>query len=370
MNPTFGMNTQTLPYLGSNYSYGRLQQPQPYVASNFSYPASMVNTAHNFHAGIPNNGYNEIVSVSQCQSEISRAYQMKQEQLWISHQRNVEEINHMNSYPHIRHHCVITDRLDKDDSRYTNFTKQVENNERLFDANDDTFEDRNYIAQKMNAQRLSALNIESGNLSRNSSRESFIRDNCECGDDSDEDRANNVSDYVSTPSTTSSVSNDDSLPLCNPGDNSMCVTTCEKNVTDQRRVTCLGLLEDWCGQMDERNKPNEKTESDKEQQFVIDYAWINEELDKLETAREEKVAQHTSTDIIPSVVHLPVQVQLAVPIDHPVPWMNATYAMPMPMIHFPFQTYIPTNVGMGTAFNVNVVNSNNYYINEQLGYFA
>ncbi|ETO36524.1 hypothetical protein RFI_00537, partial [Reticulomyxa filosa] len=163
------LNPHNVHYLPNNHCSGQgqqrlahFQQPvQSYVVPNYHYPNSTsTNVGHVGHLCLANNDYNAMISLSmsqQLQSELSKAYQLKQEQLRVSQQRHVEEMHHMNSHPHIRHHCAIIDRLDKEDSQYADFSRKVKDNESQFEASNDTFDNKHYIAQKMNAQRLSAL---------------------------------------------------------------------------------------------------------------------------------------------------------------------------------------------------------------------
>jgi len=343
------MNTQNLPYLTTIFSNGQGQEmqqvTQSYLLHNFSFLNPMMSGMHNAHLYVANNDCNAIqFSVSEQQSQIPKMYQMKQEQMRISHQRHMEEMNHVNSYPHIRHHCVIIDRLDKEDSRYTDFVKQVQNNERLFEVILDGFDDKHYVAQEMNSLRLSALG-QTRHLLWDPSRELLARVDGKCGGNNcDEETTNHVNVNVNV----------------NANANDGCAkSSSETNATGRPALTCLSLLEDWCGQIsdngseDERNTSTQKDECD-EESFVVDYALINAELEMM--AKEKSTPQHVSVGVTPPIVPLPDQVQIPVSVNPPLPLPgNANYAIPMvtmPMMHFPYQTCVFPNVVVAAAFNV------------------
>jgi len=217
----------------------------------------------------------------------------------ISQQRHMEEILQMNAHPQIRHHCAITDRLDKGDSRYVDFTEQVKNNECRFEADNGTLNDKHDIALKMNAHRSSALGTKSNHCSRDSLSESFVQTDRDCVEGtSDEETNSNLnncnngtlepSGYASSPSVDSCVSNDDTLPPCNPGVNTSLVIGSERSGS-ARPITCLSLLRDWSGETNESDSDETSDlHHNNEQTFEVNYAWINSELEKIETVRNEK----------------------------------------------------------------------------------
>ncbi|ETO28281.1 hypothetical protein RFI_08853 [Reticulomyxa filosa] len=385
---------------GQQHRLPRSQQPiQPYIVPNYGY-SNMTTMPQTHQVCVASNDYQTMVSLKQ--SEM-RMYQMKQEQIRISQQRHAEEMNHTNSHPQIRHHCAIIDRLDKNDSRYTDFANQVKVNEEQFEAESDTFVDKQHIALKMNAQRCFNFNkknktkpIEantyttmfffnsstpkkgesgveknlmetymtnkttkkirfySSALSRNSSKESFVRSNGDCTDNnSDEETSGNVRNgYMSSPSSGSSVASNDALPPCNPGD-SCSLVGCENNTSTRSSLTCLSVLENWCGES--HTNESDANETDKEdcdeETFEINYAWINEELEKLEILEtQKKINESWQRGIdfnVAPVVPMPVHMQMPMSMDTSLPWVHANYALPMvamPMIRFPYQAYVGPNV--------------------------
>ncbi|ETO35149.1 hypothetical protein RFI_01925 [Reticulomyxa filosa] len=160
---TLSLN-QNVRYLTSGQFYGQEQQSwtqypqtvQPHFVSNFSHSSSKEHVGPIY---LPNHDYSAMMSLplkqQQQQNEVSKAYQLKQEQLRASEQRHMEEMHYTNCHPHIQHYCAIIDRLHKDDSRYIDFARQVKNNESYFESRND----KRNIAHQMNAQRLCLLGL-------------------------------------------------------------------------------------------------------------------------------------------------------------------------------------------------------------------